>query len=256
VNQEQRRSDRPLAFGAALLAAVVVTSALVLILPAGQPARVLAGLLLFIALPGIGFREAFIRPSAPLASWEGMALAGALGLTASSLACLLIVAVGVPLSEISVAASCAVLTALAVLVIATRNRPLPLRPPRRGLLALIGALGSIVLAAVVGSAAGTFEHREYYTVFALNDPAAARSAIEAVAHGSSDAIVRVSVESHEAGTESYRLQVGGDQYPEFTLRPSEALVVDARIHPQPGGPIEIRLFKGGAPYRLLRLDAP
>jgi len=32
--------------------------------------------------------------------------------------------------------------------------------------------------------------------------------------------------------------------------------MEARIHPHPNGPIEIRLLKAGVPYRLLRLDAP
>ena len=257
MKQGHHPNDRGVAPAATLLAAVVLTSALVVMLPERHPARVMAGLLLFIALPGIGFRDAFVRPTAPLASWEGMALAGAIGMAVSGLASVLIVAVGLPLSEISVAASCAALSTFSALVSLTHQRPVdPRRPPLPGQLALAAALGSVVLAAVIGSAAATFEPREYFTVFALADPAAARSAIESLADGSGDAIVRLSVESHESGTERYRLLVAGDQYPEFTLRPSEALVMEARIHPHPNGPIEIRLLKAGVPYRLLRLDAP
>ena len=80
--------------------------------------------------------------------------------------------------------------------------------------------------------------------------------MESVSNGSGEASVQVLVESHESGTESYGLLVDGTRYPEFTLRVSEALVIEVRIHPNSPGPIVIQLLKAGVPYRHLQLDTP
>ncbi len=247
-----RFSDRvsPLSTQISLAASVALSLALVIILPAGHLVRIVAGLALFIALPGIGLEQVLLRPHVPTAPWERLAVIGGFGLAASALASVVLVVLRVPLTEISVGATCAGITILCGIV-SGRGGESPLsRRQHIATLKLAVLLVVIISGGLIGSVFGLKERQDYFTVLAFEDPRAARLAVE---QGGRTAI-RVLVESHEAEANEYQLLVvGGTRSPLFSLRPAERHVVDLEVEGSPKGSVEIQLLKSGRPHRSLRL---
>jgi uncharacterized membrane protein len=240
----------------ALILAAEVSLWVVTASPAGNPIRVVAGLALFIALPGIGLQRALMRPTGGLASWEIVALVGALGLAASSLASVLMLAAGVALTESSVGLMCAAITVLAAMFDFIRPESRRATRPRLAqTLGLVAVLGVIALGSVVGAAVST-KPADRFTVFAFEDPGAARTVFESGDTPGTGSTINLIVESHEAAAQTFQVLVeGGARSPAFVLEPSERVVVPVEIDPGSGDDLKIELLRDGSPYRSLKLSA-
>jgi uncharacterized membrane protein len=239
-----------------LVAATVVSLASVLALPAGHPIRVVAGLGLFIILPGVGVEIALLRPQTPMAPWERLALVGALGLASSGLASVLLAVTGIPLTETSVGAVCATIVIVGSLVSLVDGGSATVRQDWAGTLRLTLTLALVVSGGMIASVVASHEDADHFTILALEDPIAAQAATRALTTPADRATIGVIVESHEAEAADYQLSVGdGDPSPPFRLQPSERRVMKVDVTGVPKGPIEIRLLKSGREDRSLRLTA-
>jgi hypothetical protein len=216
-----------------------------------------AGLSLFIGLPGIGAELALLRYHTPVSPWERLAVIGALGLAASGLASLLLVATGTPITEASVGLACASI-AVSGLVISVIAQGWPvIRERPFAILRIPLALALIVSGAVIGSTIGSHEGADPYTILALEDPLHARAALQASLAQRGQTTVSIIVESHEAGAGEYQLSVvGGSRSSLFSLQPAERRVMQVEVSPLAADSIEIQLWKSGRLYRSLRLTAP
>ena len=105
---------------AVFLVAVVVSLASVLALPPGHPVRIVGGLSLFVGLPGFGVELALLRYHMPASPWERLAVIGGLGLAASGLVSLLLVAMGIPITAISVGAAGASISVFGLIISLTQ----------------------------------------------------------------------------------------------------------------------------------------
>jgi uncharacterized membrane protein len=238
-----------------LVIAVVVSLATVLGLPAGHPVRVVAGLALFVVLPGVGVEVALLRPQASTPPWERLALIGALGLAASALASVILVVVGVAITETSVGAACASIAVIAAIISVIGGRSRAGSTDHTGTIRLALTLGLIVSGGVIGSTIGSGESGDQFTILALEDPAGARADMDASMGQGGSITVRVVVESHEAGVEVYQLLVVGGALPRtFSLQPNERRVLELEVTGESGS-VEIQLLRSGQPYRSLRISA-
>ena len=233
-----------------MIGMVALSFVMAVSLEPGHPLRIVGGLALFVALPGLGLELALFRSNGPTASWERLAVIGALGLAASGLASVVLVVFAIPLTEVSVGAACgAIAVASSLVSVIARTSPHGRRNHGATLkLALLLAL--IVTGGLIGSQVGQNERQDPFTILAFEDHRAARAALE---RGVPTA-VRVIVESHEAGVSDYQLVVvGGIRSAPFNLRPAERRVLDLEVAGGADASLEIQLLKSGLPYRSLRL---
>jgi hypothetical protein len=246
---------RPLSAPIVLLGSVDLSIVLVAGLPAGHPIRVVAGILLFVVLPGIGLELILLRPHRPTAPWERLAIIGALGLAASGLGLVILVVAGTPITLGSVSALCAVIAVFGSIVAVVTRRSSAFEQPRVATVRLAMALTVIVSGALIGSAIGSRATADAFTVLAFEDPIAAGAAMQAAV--AQRGAIRIVIESHEAAADEYQLSVvGGAPSPTFLLQPSERRVVEIDVSTAPANDVEIDLLKSGQPYRSLHLRAP
>jgi len=258
IGVNRRLTDRPGLFSAgAVLAAVAVSLAAVLGLTPGNPVRVAAGLTLFIALPGIGVELALLQPQAPRSPWERLAVIGALGVAASGLASIILVTVGIPITETSVGAACGFIALAGSFAFLLRRSSPEIRQHSLATARLALVLAFVMAGSVVGSTIGSHQGADQFTILAFEDPLGARIAVGNAAAQHGRIALPIIVESHEADAAEYQLWVvGRAPSPVFSLQPSERRVINVDVSGIRPGSIEIQLLKSGHLHRSLRLSSP
>jgi hypothetical protein len=242
---------------AGVVAVVVVSLVTVLALPGGNPLRILAGLTLFVALPGLGLELGLLRPDPGARAWDRLAVIGAMGIAASGLASVFLAVIGLPIDEWTVGVACASIAVVGSISSLIPRVPRGRRLDQAGTFRIALLLMLIVIGGLIGSMIGASERTDTYTVLALEDPIEAEDAREEALADGGKTTVSIVVESHEVDPEEYQISVvGGPQSPLFTLRPSERRVLVMEVGSAVPGPVEIQLLRRGQPYRTLRLSGP